>query len=54
MRNQPSAVNVCRVASGLFQYPGNTTSPRARISPSSAMRISTPGNGRPTVPIRFA
>ena len=31
-----------------------TCGPRVRISPSAAMRTSTPGNGLPTVPMRKA
>ena len=48
--SQPST-RVSAVASGLRQYSRKTWGPRTRISPSSsAIRISTPGSGRPTVP----
>ena len=45
-------MNVSAVASGLRQYSLKMFGPRIWISPSSAMRTSTPGIGRPTVPIR--
>ncbi len=48
--SQPS-ISVSAVASGLFQYSRKTFGPRMRISPSSsAILISTPGSGLPTVP----
>ena len=47
MCSQPST-RVSAVASGLRQYSRKTWGPRTRISPSSsAIRISTPGSGRP-------
>ena len=36
------------------EIPGEVTGPRTRISPSSAILSSMPGNGRPTVPSRNA
>ena len=46
MRSQPSAI-VSSVASGLRQYSLKTCGPLHRISPSSAILISTPGSARP-------
>ncbi len=49
--NQPPA-RASALARGLLTYPRITLIPRTSNSPSSATRTSTPGRGRPTVPIR--
>jgi len=49
--NQPSCITSA-VASGILKYPCITLGPRTQISPSSAIRISTPVMGAPTEPAR--
>ena len=48
--NQPSGSSTSRVAASLFQYPFMICGPRARISPSGAIRTSVSAQGLPTVP----
>ncbi len=50
VRYQPSSSKAASVASGSSQYPEVTLGPRTRSCPSSSVRVSTPGTGRPTVP----
>lgn len=52
--NQRSESITSAVACSLRQCPRMTMSPRNSTSPSSAIRIATPGTGRPTVPILMA
>src|SRR2546427_12512757 len=47
--SQPST-RVSLVVFGSLKYPSKTLLPLTRISPSEAIRTSTPGNGNPTVP----
>ncbi len=48
--NHPSC-SASAEAVALLRYPVKTLTPWMRISPSSAIRIPTPGSGVPTVPI---
>ncbi len=51
MRNQPSS-KTAAVASSSCQYPSKTLTPFTSISPSTVIRVETPGSAGPTVPIR--